>query len=76
MLQYVIEAHSRTANQTQRQVSLSNLTLIPEINKRQAEQTAAAFAQTLNSQRKLSATDWVGRAVLQDLGANFTPLKP
>jgi hypothetical protein len=75
MLQYVIEAHSRQTNQTQRQVSLNNMTLVPETNKRQAEQTAQAFALTLNQQSKLQATDWVGRATLKDLGSEFTPLK-
>jgi hypothetical protein len=75
MLQYVIEAHSVTANQTIRQVSLANQTITPETNQRQAEQTAASFAHTLNSQRKLSATDWQGRATLKDLGSEFTSLK-
>jgi hypothetical protein len=75
MLQYVIEAHSVTANQAIRQVTLNAMSITPETNKRQAEQTAAAFAATLNSQHKLQATDWVGRAVLKDLGSEFTPLK-
>lgn len=76
MLQYTIEAYSRSANQTQRQVTLGQQGVTVEINRRQAEQTAEAFAQTLNTQRKLSVTDWQGRAVLQDLGSAFTPLKP
>lgn len=74
MLQYVIEAYSATAHQTIRQVTLNNMAITPELNKRQAEQTASAFAGTLNQQGKLQATDWVGRAVLKDLGAEFTPL--
>jgi hypothetical protein len=75
MLQYVIEARSVTANQTIRQVSLNAMSITPETNKRQAEQTAQAFALTLNQQSKLQATDWVGRATLKDLGSEFTPLK-
>jgi hypothetical protein len=74
MLQYVIEAYSPTAHQTIRQVSLNNMAITPETNKRQAEQTAQAFALTLNSQQKLQATDWVGRATLKDLGSEFTQL--
>jgi len=74
MLQYVIEAYSAQAHQTIRQVSLNAMSITPETNKRQAEQTASAFAGTLNQQAKLQATDWVGRATLKDLGSEFTPL--
>lgn len=74
MLQYVIEAYSPTAHETIRQVTLNNMAITLELNKRQAEQTAASFAATLNSQQKLNATDWKGRAVLKDLGSEFTPL--
>lgn len=68
MLQYVIQAHSRQANQTLRQVSLNAQSITPETNLLQAEATARTFAVTLNQQAKLGAADWVGTATLQDLG--------
>ena len=68
MLQYVIEAYSATAHQSLRQVTLNNLEITKELNPIQAQQTADAFAYTLNQQSKLGATDWVGSATLQELG--------
>ena len=68
MLQYVIEAYSATAHQSLRQVTLNNLEITKEFNQLQAQQTADAFAYTLNQQAKLGATDWVGKISLQDLG--------
>jgi hypothetical protein len=60
MPEYIIKAHSKSRNQTQRQVNL--LAGDPQ-TKRLAEQTARAFADTLN-QRTNGIKDWVGQIEL------------
>ena len=68
MLQYVIQAYSPSTNQTLRQISLNNQSITAETNELQANNTARAFAHTLNEQAKLGAKDWTGSARLEELG--------
>ena len=58
---YAITAHSRTKNQTQRELSEDELKGRPLTDGKRAEKMADAFAQRLNSQKFLGAFDWVGR---------------
>jgi hypothetical protein len=61
---YAIHAYSKTRNQTQRQFNQDELEGRPITNKRLAEQHAQAYAQQLNSNQFLRATDWVGQTEL------------
>jgi alkylation response protein AidB-like acyl-CoA dehydrogenase len=61
---YAIHAYSKTRNQTQRQFNQDELEGRPITNKRLAEQHADAYAQQLNSNQFLRATDWVGQIEL------------
>jgi hypothetical protein len=61
---YAIHAYSKTRNQTQRQFCQDELEGRPITNKRLAEQHADAYAQQLNNQQFLRATDWVGQTEL------------
>ncbi len=55
---YAIQAYSATRNQTQRELAEDELKGRPIVSKQLAEQMAAAFAQRLNTQQFLRATDW------------------
>jgi hypothetical protein len=61
---YAIHAYSKTRNQTQRQFNQDELEGRPITSKRLAEQHASAYAQQLNNQQFLRATDWVGQTEL------------
>ena len=61
---YAIHAYSKTRNQTQRQFNQDELEGRPITSKRLAEQHASAYAQQLNSNQFLRATDWVGQTEL------------
>ena len=61
---YAIHAHSPSRNQTQRQFNQDELEGRPITSKILAEQTARAYAQQLNNQQFLRATDWVGQIEL------------
>ena len=56
---YAIHAHSPSRNQTQRQFMQDELEGRPIVSKLLAEQTARAYAQQLNNQQFLRASDWV-----------------
>lgn len=56
---YAIHAHSPSRNQTQRQFNQDELEGRPIVSKLLAEQTARAYAQQLNNQQFLRASDWV-----------------
>jgi hypothetical protein len=58
MMFYAIHAYSRTRNQTQRELAEDELKGRPITSKQLAEQMAQAFAQRLNQQQFLRATDW------------------
>ena len=58
---YAITAHSRTKNQTQRELGEDELKGRPQTDSKRAEKMADAFAHRLNEQRFLGAFDWVGR---------------
>ena len=55
---YAIHAYSKTRNQTQRQFMQDELAGRPIVSKQLAEQHAQAYAQQLNNQQFLRATDW------------------
>ena len=55
---YAIHAYSKTRNQTQRQFMQDELAGRPITSKILAEQTARAYAQQLNQNQFLRATDW------------------
>ncbi len=61
---YAIHAYSRTRNQTQREMAQDELQGRPVTSKQLAEQMAEAFAERLNQQQFLRATDWQGRIEL------------
>jgi hypothetical protein len=61
---YAIHAHSPSRNQTQRQFNQDELAGRPITSRQLAEQHAAAYAQQLNNQQFLRATDWVGQTEL------------
>lgn len=61
---YAIHAHSPTRNQTQREFAEDELKGRPVTSKILAEQMAQAFAERLNQQQFLRATDWQGRIEL------------
>ena len=61
---YAIHAHSPSRNQTQRQFMQDELQGRPITSKLLAEQTARAYAEQLNQNQFLRATDWVGRIEL------------
>jgi hypothetical protein len=61
---YAVHAYSATRNQTQREFNQDELQGRPATSKQYAEQLAAAYAQRLNTQQFLRATDWVGRIEL------------
>lgn len=61
---YAIHAHSPSRNQTQRQFNQDELEGRPIVSKLLAEQTARAYAEQLNNQQFLRASDWVGRVEL------------
>jgi len=63
---YAIHAHSPSRNQTQRQFNQDELEGRPITSRQLAEQTARAYAQQLNNQGFLRATDWVGQIELVD----------
>ena len=56
---YAIHAHSPSRNQTQRQFNQDELEGRPITSRQLAEQTARAYAQQLNNQQFLRASDWV-----------------
>jgi hypothetical protein len=58
---YEILAYSKTLNQTQREFDQDALQGRPTTTPRLAQQKADAFAHRLNTQKKLRASDWVGR---------------
>ena len=58
---YEILAYSKTLNQTQREFDQDALQGRPTTAPRLAQQKADAFAHRLNTQKKLRASDWVGR---------------
>jgi hypothetical protein len=61
---YAIHAYSPSRNQTQREFNQDELEGRPATNKQRAERLAAAYAQRLNTQQFLRATDWVGQTEL------------
>jgi hypothetical protein len=61
---YAIHAYSKTRNQTQRQFNQDELEGRPITSKQLALQHAQAYAQQLNSNQFLRATDWVGQVEL------------
>ena len=61
---YAIHAHSPSRNQTQRQFNQDELEGRPITNKQLAEQHAQAYAQQLNNQQFLRATDWTAQIEL------------
>lgn len=61
---YAIHAHSPSRNQTQRELAQDELQGRPITSKQLAEQMAQAFAQRLNQQQFLRATDWTGQIEL------------
>ncbi len=58
---YAITAHSRSKNQTQRELGEDELKGRPQTDSKRAEKMADAFAQRLNNQKFLGVFDWVGR---------------
>ncbi len=70
---YAIQAYSATRNQTQRELAEDELKGRPIVSKQLAEQMAAAFAQRLNTQQFLRATDWQGQIELVN-NTNVYPL--
>jgi hypothetical protein len=61
---YAIHAYSPSRNQTQRQFNQDELEGRPITNKQLAEQHAQAYAQQLNNQQFLRATDWIPQTEL------------
>ena len=57
MEEYIIKAHSTTANITQRELQLMGS---QPSNAREAQMLADSFAQRMNTQVFQGATDWVG----------------
>jgi hypothetical protein len=56
-MEYIILAHSRTKNQTQREI---NLMSPHSSDARDAQRIADSFAQRLNERKALGASDWLG----------------
>ena len=56
-MEYIILAHSRTKNQTQREI---NLMSPHSSDARDAQRIADSFAQRLNERKALGASDWQG----------------
>lgn len=73
MMFYAIHAYSRSRNQTQREMAQDELQGRPVTNRQLAEQMASAFAQRLNQQQFLRATDWQGEIELVN-NTNVYPL--
>ena len=70
--EYIVEAFSPSLNQSLRELNLEMNN--PAIqNKAYAQQWADAFAQRLNKQAKLGATDWVGRTRWEKAGITTIP---
>lgn len=70
--EYVIQAHSPSKNQTIREFNLEMGN--PSItNKVQALQIATSFADRLNKQKHLQATDWQPKVEWQQLGIETIP---
>ncbi len=70
--EYVIEAYSKTLNQSLREINLEMNN--PAIqNKAYAQQWADAFAGKLNKKRHMQATDWVGRVRWEQAGLQTLP---
>jgi hypothetical protein len=61
---YAVHAYSPSKNQTQREFNQDELQGRPAMTRLYAEQLATAFAQRLNTQQFLRATDWQGRVEL------------
>lgn len=70
--EYVIQAYSPTAHQVIREFNLEmgNLS-ITDLN--YATQIATSFAQRLNQQQYLKATDWEPKVEWQQLGIQTLP---
>jgi hypothetical protein len=63
---WIIEAHSRSTNQTLRWFDLSTNNMITDPGL--ASRLAASHAQVLNQERKLNAQDWVGQTRTEEVG--------
>jgi hypothetical protein len=63
---WIIEAHSRSTNQTLRWFNLAEDNLITD--EQLAHRLAASHAQTLNQEHKLGATDWKPHVHEQEVG--------
>lgn len=70
--EYTIKAHSATVNQTIREFNLGMGNPVIT-NKQYAEQVAQAFAQRLNEQQYLKATDWVAKVQWEQAGISTIP---
>ena len=71
MQKYTVWAHSPSLNEWQCQVNMELNQA--ELTEQSAQQWADAFAQTLNQQQKLRATDWLGRVKLEAVGIESVP---
>ena len=71
MMKYTVWAHSPSLNEWQCQVNIELNQA--ELTEQSAQQWADAFAQTLNQQQKLHATDWLGHVKLEDVGIETVP---
>ena len=69
---YTIWAYSKSLNTSQRQLNLANLH-VDLSDERLAQRDADAFASICNRDRKLNATDWVGKIKLENLGVETLP---
>ena len=71
MMKYTVWAHSPSLNEWQCQVNIEHNQA--ELTEQSAQQWADAFAQTLNHEHKLHATDWHGRVKYEDVGIETVP---
>ena len=71
MQKYTIWAWCNSQQQKQHQINLDAMP--PDATEQQAQQRADAFAMTLNQQQHLTATDWTGEVLLEEVGYHTMP---
>lgn len=72
-IEYVVEAYSPSLNQTVREFQLSNNANVSITSEAIALQHGQSFAQRMNNKQHMSATDWVAKVTLQELGIQTLP---
>lgn len=71
--EWTVYAYSKQQNREVRQFNLTGGKNNPHLTEQQARQWANAFAESLNKQQHLKATDWIARVKYEQLGLDTLP---